>query len=335
MKLFRTLARVVFEATAGLFFFGHPCLAQAPDSLPMQIEAKIPLGNVMGRIDHMAIDLGRQRLFVAELGNHSVGVVDLKERKLVRRIEELKEPQGIAYVKSSDMLYVANGGDGSLRLFRAGDFAAAGRIELGDDADNIRVEPSTDRVFVGYGDGGLAAIDPASRQKVADIRLKAHPESFQLDRTTGLIFINVPKAREIAVVDRVAGKQILSWPTSNESNFPMAVDEENQRVLVVFRRPAMLEVLSKADGRSIARIETCGDADDLFLDPKRHRIYVTCGEGFMDVFDGQGDYRRLAHIPTIAGARTSLFVAESDRLFLAARAASGEPASIWVLRPSP
>jgi hypothetical protein len=190
-------------------------------------------------------------------------------------------------------------------------------------------------VFVGYGDGGLAAIDPASRRKVADIHLKAHPESFQLDRTTGLIFINVPKAREIAVVDRVPGRQIASWRTNGESNFPMALDEENQRVLVVFRRPASLEVLSKTDGRSIARVETCGDADDLFLDPKRHRIYVTCGEGFLDVFDAQVGYRRLAHIPTISGARTSLFVPELDRLFLAARAASGEPASIWVLRPSP
>jgi hypothetical protein len=233
------------------------------------------------------------------------------------------------------MLYVANAGDGSVRLFRAGDFAAAGRIELGDDADNIRVEPSTDRLFVGYGDGGLAAIDPVSRQKIADVSLKAHPESFQLDRTTGLIFINVPKAREIAVIDRVAGRQIASWPTSNESNFPMALDEENQRVLVVLRRPATLEVLSKADGRSIARVETCGDADDLFFDSKRRRVYVSCGEGFLDVFDAQAGYRRLAHIPTISGARTSLFVPELDRLFLEARAATGEPAAIWILRPTP
>ena len=183
------------------------------------------------------------------------------------------------------------------------------------------------------GSGGLAAIDPTTRKKVADTRLKAHPVSFQLDRMSGLIFINVPKAREIAVVDRVAGKQIASWPTSSESNFPMAVDEENQRVLVVFRRPATLEVLSKTDGRRIARVETCGDADDLFFEPKRQRIYVSCGEGFLDVFDAQAGYRRLAHIPTISGARTSLLVPELDRLFLAVRAASGEPASIWILRP--
>ena len=47
-------------------------------------EAKIPIGNVSGRIDHMAIDLARQRLFVAELGNNTVGVVDLSSRSVIR-----------------------------------------------------------------------------------------------------------------------------------------------------------------------------------------------------------------------------------------------------------
>src|SRR5262249_27472920 len=143
-----------------------------------QVEAKIPLGDVNGRIDHMAIDLPRQRLFVAELGNDSLGVVDIKERKLVRRISGLKEPQGVAYLPSGDTLYVSNAADGSVRLFRGADFVPAGQIDLGDDADNIRIESRTNRIFVGYGSGALAVIDPATQSKVADIELKAHPESF-------------------------------------------------------------------------------------------------------------------------------------------------------------
>jgi hypothetical protein len=323
----------IFSTVLGVATGG--ALAQASDSLTMQIEAKIPLGDVNGRIDHMAIDLARQRLFVAELGNGSLGVVDLKERKVLHRIAGLKEPQGVAYVPSTDTIYVSNASDGSVRLFRGTDFAAMGQIELGDDADNIRIEPMTNRIFVGYGSGALAVIDPTSRSKIADIHLKAHPESFQLDSSTGLIFINVPKAGEIAVADRVAAKQIAGWPINNDSNFPMTFDAESQRILVVTRRPPGLQGFSKTEGRNIARVETCGDADDLFLDRKRNRVYVSCGEGFVDVFDAHGDYRRLAHIPTISGARTSLFVPELDRLFLAARASSGEPASIWILRPSP
>ena len=58
-------------------------------------------------------------------------------------------------------------------------------------------------------------------------------------------------------------------------------------------------------------------------------------EGFLDVFDAQADYRRVAHIPTVAGARTSLFVPDLDALLLAVRATPGEQAAIWVFRPTP
>ena len=93
--------------------------------------------------------------------------------------------------------------------------------------------------------------------------------------------------------------------------------------------------LSPADGHVVAKAETCGDADDVFVDRKRRRVYVSCGQGAVDVLesDEQG-YRRLAHVPTIPGARTSLFVPELDRLFVAVRAESNEPAAIWVFRPA-
>src|SRR5438105_1529606 len=97
--------------------------ARAAEPEPLRLETKIPLGNVTGRIDHMAVDLVRQRLFVAELGNNSVGIVDLRDRKVVRTIGGLKEPQGLGYVPTTDTLYVANAGDGSVRLFDGADYA--------------------------------------------------------------------------------------------------------------------------------------------------------------------------------------------------------------------
>ena len=111
--------------------------SQTPSSSSLQLETKIPLGDVKGRIDHMAIDPARRRLFVAELGNDTVGVVDLNEQKVQHVITGLKEPQGLGYVPSSDTLFVTNAGDGSVLLFRGAEYAAAGRIDLGDDADNI------------------------------------------------------------------------------------------------------------------------------------------------------------------------------------------------------
>ena len=312
-----------------------PALAQPADA-PLQLEGKIPLGAVRGRIDHMALDAERHRLFVAELGNGSVSAVDLEARKVVQRLGGMKEPQGIGYLRASDTLFVADGGDGSVRLFQGGEYAASGRIELGDDADNVRVDAARHRVLVGYGQGALAVIDPAARTKAADILLKGHPEGFQIDETGNQVFVNVPEAREVTVVDLAAmGSRSLATEGLG-SNFPMAIDPDGHRVLVVFRSPPTLMALSTPNGRVTAKVATCSDADDVLVDAKRRRVYVSCGEGVVDVFaaDAAG-YRRLAQVLTISGARTSLFVPELDRLYVAARATSNEPAAIWVFRPAP
>jgi hypothetical protein len=303
---------------------------------PLVLEATIPLDHVAGRIDHMAIDLGRRRLIVAELGNGSVDVIDLTTAKVAHRIAGLKAPQGVA--TTGDIIAAANADDGTLRLFRAGDFSAAKTIALGEDADNLRVDPHGPRLIVGYGAGGLAIIEPATGAKLAEVPLAAHPEGFQLDPRTGRIYVNVPDARQIAVVDLALGKQVASWTAPDlRENFPLAIDESGAMVASVFRRPARLVLIEAASGAVKANVATCGDADDVFFDTRRRRIYVSCGEGAVDVFqqDAEGP-RRIARIPTSSGARTSLFVPELDRLFVASRSGLlGAAASILVLRPQP
>jgi YVTN family beta-propeller protein len=311
--------------------------AGAAEPAPLVLEAKIPLGAVSGRIDHFAVDLGRRRLFVAELGNDSVGAIDLETRTVIHTIAGLKEPQGLGYVPSSDTLYVANAGDGSVHLFQGADLSPGGRIELGDDADNIRVDTRTNRVFIGYGSGALALIDPSRRVKIADILLAAHPESFTIDAASARIFVNVPDARQVAVLDVASAKQAAAWPLRDaRANFPMAYDNETMQVIVAFRRPATLVIFGADDGRVAAKIDICGDADDVFVDAKRHRLYVSCGEGVVDVLERRGtDYARTARVTTASGARTSLLVPEMDRLFVGVRATWSEPAAVWIFRPSP
>jgi DNA-binding beta-propeller fold protein YncE len=331
-----TTIRIGFAASLGLIGLLRCHVAKAADPA-LRLDAKIELSAALGRIDHMAIDLPRQRLFVAELGNDSVGVIDLKEQKTIRTLTGMNEPQGIGYSSFVDTLYVANAGDGSVRLYQGAEYSPVAQVDLGSDADNVRIDLDANRIFVGYGSGGLAVIDPAKRSKIGDIRLKAHPESFQLDRESSRIFVNVPNAREIAVVDRDVGKQTVSWPMQIGSyNFPMALDGDAKQVLTVFRSPPLLATYALADGKLVKSLATCGDSDDLFVDAKRSRVYVICGGGYIDAFDTRQDpYQRIAHILTVTGARTALFAPELDRLFVAVRAGSGEQAAIWVFRPLP
>jgi YVTN family beta-propeller protein len=312
---------------------GH---SQAADPAVLELEDKIPLGNVAGRIDHLAIDLEHRRLFVAELGNNTVGVIDLNSKSVVHRISGLSEPQGVAYVPASDRLYVANGGDGSLRIYRGTEYTPAGKIDLGSDADNIRLDAESQKLVIGYGSGALAVVDLASNEKAATYPLKAHPESFQIDVRSNRIVVNLPSARAIAVLDNKTGKELASWPMSHGGNYAMAIDRDNTRVFTVFRSPSKLTAFSYDTGAVVAEVDVCGDADDVFLDAKRKRLYVSCGAGFVDVFDAAAiSPRRLAHLVSVDGARTSLFVPELDRLYIAVRARSGQGAAVWVYRASP
>ena len=306
--------------------------ARAEDLLAL--EAKIPLGDVSGRIDHLAIDLKRQRLLVAELGNDTVGVVDLAAKRVLHRITGLKEPQGVAYVEASDLIFVANGDDGSLRWFKGSDFSPVGVLKLGGDADNIRVDRAANEIVVGYGRGALAVIDAATGRKKSEITLPAHPEGFQLAVGDARVFVNIPDGRQIAVVDRAQGRQIARWSIDARSNFPMALDEVGRRLLAVYRSPPTLAVFDIDRGSAIMTLRTCGDADDIFIDRRRSNVYVSCGDGTVAVIHQAGDnYRELARIKTNSGARTSLFVPEFDRLFVAVRERGREAAAIWVYRP--
>lgn len=335
-NLARHLRIGMSAALATLSCVPAPASAQLTETVPLQLETKISLGAVRGRIDHMAIDVARQRLFVAELGNDSVGVVDLKEGKTVRTIEDLAEPQGVGYVPPTDTIYVANARDGSVRLFHGADYAPAGRIDLGSDADNVRLDAEAGRVLVGYGSGAIAAIDVRQHKKFREVALPAHPESFQIASAWNKVFVNVPGARAIAVLNGSTGSKTETWPVREGGNFPMAIDKANSRVLIVSRSPPNLSVRAADDGAVIAAVDTCGDSDDVFVDGRRDRVYVSCGAGFVDVFETKGaHYERTAHIATMAGARTSLFVPELDRLYLAVRAGSGVEAAIWVFRPAP
>jgi DNA-binding beta-propeller fold protein YncE len=303
----------------------------AEDPPSLRLERKIEMPEVQGRIDHLSIDLKTGRLFMAALGNDTVEVIDVNAGKRAHTLRGLAEPQGLLFVPATNRLFVANGRDGSLRIFDGATLQPLPPVALGDDADNVRLDPATGHIWVGHGDGALAALD-ATGARIADIPVGGHPESFQLEKNGPRIFVNVPTARKIAVVDRTRGTVTASWPTGDASaNFPMALDEARKRLLVVCRQPARLLVLSTDTGAIVASVPTVGDADDVFYDALARRIYVSGGDGAIAVHR-QADadhYPELARIPTFKGARTSFFSPDLRKLFLAVRRQGRTPAAIW------
>lgn len=305
-------------------------LILAGQDAPVELVQTIPLPKVEGRIDHLAVDPKAGRLLVAALGNNSVEVIDLAQGKVIHRIDGLQEPQGV--LSCDGQIVVASGGDGSCRFYDGSTFKLLRTADCKEDADNVRYDVESKRIYVGYGSGALAVVDPEKGVRVGDIALDGHPESFQLETKGKRIFVNVPRAGHVAVVDREKKSVIARWKLSAGSNFPMALDEAGRRFFVGCRQPSKLLVFDLDSGKELAAIECSGDTDDVFFDAASRRVFVSCGAGFLDVFDASGEPRRIAKIATAAGARTCLYVADLGRIFLAVPHRGAQPAEIRVFK---
>src|SRR6266545_1248759 len=306
---------------------------QAADVL--EPAATIALPSVKGRIDHFGVDLKQRRLFIAALGNDTLEVVDLKSSRRERSVEGFGEPQGILYLPEFNRIYVANGSANRVDILDGTSLARITSVERLNDADNVRYDAGARKVYVGYGNGALRALDPATGDSSGDIPLAAHPESFQLETRGTRIFVNVPAARHVAVVDRAKRAVVSTWSVPGaESNYPMALDEPGRRLFVGARRPAMLLVYDIDSGKVVAKQPIGGDTDDIFFDSQRKRIYVVCGEGRIDIVrqENPDRYSLERTVGTAPRARTGLFVPEEGRLYVAAPAVGTLPARLLAYR---
>ena len=307
----------------------------AVESASLKLEQTIALPGVEGRIDHFAFDAAGERLFICALGNNSVEVLDLRKGERIHSITGLGAPQGIAYIPELDRIFVANDKGGVCKIYDGKSFQKISELNFKDDADNVRYDDATKKIYVGFGSGGIAIVNAADGKQIGSIKLSAHPEAFELEKNGKRIFVNVPNSRHVAMIDREKGVVVATWKTDLAfGNFPMALDEANHRLFVGCRLPSKLVVLNTKSSNIVAKIDISGDPDEVFYDSKRHCIYAICGAGKIDIIE-QTDpdtYRISTKVDTAAGARTGLFVSKHDALFVAVPHRGSQKAEVRAYR---
>ncbi len=308
-------------ALAALGAIAHADEREAP---PVREVQEIPLPGVQGRIDHFTIDAKRKRVIFSGLGNNSVQIVDVFAGRMIHQIDGLAEPQGTLYLAEWDKLFVANSADGHVNVYDGAKFALIDTIDFGEDSDpdNLRYDAAAKKIYIGYGDGAIGMIDPATDKRLPTVyKLEGHPEGFQLETKGPRIFVNVADAKNIQVIDRSNGKMV-TWPLpkGHSANFPMVLDEADRRVFVGTRKPSRLTVFDMDSGKVVASLSTAADMDDMFYDSGRKRVYVAGGEGFLSVVQ-QADadhYTHMGKFATALGTRTGVWYEKRDRLYIAA-----------------
>jgi len=325
----------LFSLVVAVLFIGlNSCKGQTQsDNKSLQLIATVTLPNVNGRIDHIAFDNKRQILFVAALGNNTVEVVDLKNRKVIHTIKNLDEPQGIAYIPEINSVFISNGGSGECIVFNATSYKQTASIKLPGDADNVRYDSIEKRVYIGYGSGGIAIIDATTFKLITEIKFSGHPESFQIDKSAKKMYVNVPDEKQIVVIDLVKDIVTEKWQvTEATSNFPMCLDEDNHSLIIGCRHPAKLLIKNSQTGRTVSSFDIDSDVDDIFYDNKSSQVFVSCGGGYINVFKRTGinAYTSCGKLASHSGARTSLFIPELNQLIVASPSGLNGDAALLV-----
>ena len=337
MRLFRSLyvsVLLVFGIVPGLH--AQAGTASEPPR-PLVLTEAIATPGVQGRFDHFGFD-GKNQLFVAALGNNTVEVIDISARLRSHTITGIPNPQGVVYAPDAKKLFVASS-KGKLRIYGGENFDLVKEIDFHGDVDNLRYDPATHRVYVGFGEdesGAVGMVDATSNERLPEeYKLGAHPESFQLETAGPNIYVNLPDLKQIAVINRKTGA-ITRWPMTLEHNFPMALDEADHRLFVATHEPARMAVFNTNSGHTVAEFPCVQDADDVYYDSGRKRIYIPGGEGYISVFQ-QTDadhYQLLAKVPSTLGARTAGYFGKGhkgfDRFFLGVPPRADHGAEIWI-----
>ncbi|HYM07285.1 MAG TPA: hypothetical protein VEU11_12060 [Terriglobales bacterium] len=296
--------------------------AQESEASPMRKVQSLPLSGVRGRLDHFTIDRQHKRIIFSCLDNSTVQIVDAFDGSRIHQIQGLSQPRGTFYLAEGDKLYVANGAGGRVNVYDGMKFTLITAIDFGKDPDTLRFDAAAKRLYVGYGAGAIGVIDVMTNKRLdIDYKLEGHPADFQLATKTPQIFVNVAGKKDIAVVDRATGK-VTDWalPADLSANSPLELDEVHRRVLIGSRMPSHLIVLNMDTRAVVANLPLTGDIDGIFYDAERKRVYVAGGEGILSVFQqtGADRYSDMGKYPSAVGARTGVWYANRDQLYIAA-----------------
>jgi len=305
---------------------------------PLGPAATISFPDLQGGFNHMSVDAERHRLFAAAPTNKTLEVVDLASNKLLRSLEGDK-PAAARYAPEFNQLYVARGQ--SIVIYDGKTLAQIAQVDVQSNLDELQYDPTAKELYVGCmseGSTGIAVIGLPEGKLLAKIPLPAKPQGIAVERNGTRLFANLPDLKQIAVVDRIQRVVLPPWPMQDvEANVPLALDEAHHRLFIGARRPAQLVVLDTATGKPVDSVNINTDTDDLFYDPAAKRVYVSCGEGFVDVIQqlDADHYRLLTRIPTVSGARTSTLSDGLRTLYVGVPRRSDAPAQILVFKATP
>jgi hypothetical protein len=335
--------------------------AHGQDKTTLRLVQTIPMSGVSGRLDHMAVDLEKKRLFVAAVANGTLEVLDLDAGKVINSISGIKDTQDALFLGGQfNKLYVSSL-DGTLRIYQGETFRLVQALKLEPDPNRLLYDPATDLIYVGYG-GQNAGFDAYGRVGIVQAKRGAPSDQFLADMIAptyrpghladmamdddGRLLICDSRADLIYQFDTRKRELLKSWPARGDGAGDMSLDRARHRLFVGTRIPAEMTVYDSLSGKEIVSLPGPETMDGVYYDAGLKRIYMSGGRwygtpeaspGWIYVYQQRDadHYELVSKITTKPGSGTSLFVPQLKRLYVASQAIGDQEASILAFEPVP
>lgn len=298
------------------------------EQAPLKLVATIPMPGFTGDFDHFGLDLRGNRLFLASENQKTVEVFDLRTGNRIQSIPGFGQPLTMAYLPDADRLIVTDGGDtDAVELVDCKEYKIIATMKLGPGVDHSAYNPVNKYFYVESGGGPdgkthvLSIIDTRTFKQVGEIAgLPGNSnEGMIIDRQGKKLYVNLTGSDEVGVFDLRTRQVIARWALPDaQVAHAIALDEANHRLFTATRKPAELIVFNTDTGKVVTTLPCVGVNSDMWLDAARKRIYVT-GSETASVFEQRDadHYEHIAEVPTAYRAKSSIFVPELRRLYVA------------------
>jgi hypothetical protein len=303
-------------------------VVKAQEKLPLKLIVTTPMPGFTGDFDHFGLDLKGNRLFLASEDQKTVEVFDLRTGERIHSIKGFGQPLTMAFLAESNRLIVTDGGDtDAVELVDCKDYKIIGTLKLGPGVDHGVYNPLNKYFYVENGGGPegkthvLSIVDTQSFKQVGEVPgLPGNSnEGMVIDRQGTKLYVNLTGTDEVGVIDLSTRQLIARWPLPDvHVAHAIALDEPNHRLFTATRKPSQFVVFNTDTGKVVTTLPCVGVNSDMSFDVARKRIYVT-GSETASVFEQRDadHYVHIADVPTAYRAKSSIFVSDLKRLYVA------------------
>lgn len=259
-------------------------------SLPLKIDADVPLTGHATRWDYASFDPGRHRLFVAHMGDGVVTVFDTQDRAAVADIPNIRDVHGVLAIPELGRIYASATGTNQVVVIDATTLTVTARIPGGIYPDGMAYAPGAHRLFVSDESGATeTVIDTVNNTRIATLPLGGELGNSQYDPVSKHIFVNVQGRNDLVEIDPANDTILARHPLPGaKGNHGLLIDPDHRLAFIACEDNNRLLVVDMASMTVLATFTTGSGPDVLGFDPSLGLLYVASESGVVSLFRVKG-----------------------------------------------